>query len=58
MKGTILKIVAQLKETLKEIDENGASTDLLDQMYEGLIQIEDEVYEDDLNGDDYNDEDY
>jgi len=58
MKSTILKIVAQLKETLREIDENGASSELLDQIYEGLIQIEDEVYDDDLNNNDYNEEDY
>ena len=58
MKSTILKIVAQLKETLREIDENGASSELLDQIYEGLIQIEDEVYDDDLNSNDYNEDDY
>lgn len=59
MKAQILKIVAQLKETLREIDENGASNDLLDEMYDRLNQIEDEIYEDDLEGSSYGeDEDY
>ena len=59
MKARVLKIVSELKETLKEIDESGASGDLLDEMYDKLNQIEDEIYEEDLDGNNYSeDEDY
>lgn len=57
MKARILKIVSELKETLREIDENGASNDLLDEMYDKLNQIEDEIYEDDLEGSNYSEDD-
>ena len=59
MKARILKIVSQLKETLREIDESGASGELLDDMYDKLNQIEDEIYDEDLGADNYSeDEDY
>ena len=59
MKARILKIVSELKETLREIDESGASGELLDDMYDKLNQIEDEIYDEDLGADSYSeDEDY
>jgi hypothetical protein len=59
MKARILKLVSELKETLREVDESGASGDLLDEMYDKLNQIEDEIYDDDLEGNRYSeDEDY
>jgi hypothetical protein len=54
-----MKLVSELKETLREIDESGASGELLDDMYDKLNQIEDEIYDEDLDGDNYSeDEDY
>ena len=59
MKARILKIVSELKETLREIDESGASGELLDEMYDKLNQIEDEIYDEDLDSNNYGeDEDY
>lgn len=48
MKQSILKIVGQIKDSLKEIDNEGVSHPLLDDVYEYLSQIEDEIYEDDM----------
>lgn len=48
MKQSILKIVNQIKESLKEIDNDGISHASLDDVYEYLSQIEDEIYEDDM----------
>lgn len=50
MKQSILKIVAQIKEHLKQIDDDGVSHPLLDDVYESLNLIEDEVYDDDSRG--------
>ena len=60
MKEEILKIVNNLKESLKQIDKDGVSHPMLDDMYESLALIEDEIYEDDSRGDsfDMDDEDY
>jgi len=59
MKARIMKLVSELKETLREIDESGASGELLDDMYDKLNQIEDEIYDEDLGADSYSeDEDY
>lgn len=59
MKAQILKIVSQLKELVREMDENGASEDTLDEIYDKLNQIEDEIYDDDASSDDYDeDENY
>jgi uncharacterized protein Yka (UPF0111/DUF47 family) len=57
MKARILKLVSELKETLREVDESGASGDLLDEMYDKLNQIEDEIYDDDLEGNRYSEDD-
>ena len=59
MKAQILKIVSQLKELVREMDENGVSEDTLDEIYDKLNQIEDEIYDDDASSDDYDeDENY
>jgi hypothetical protein len=47
MKQQILKIVNDIKDTLKSIDNDGVSHPMLDDIYESLAQIEDEIYEDD-----------
>jgi hypothetical protein len=48
--------VGELKETLRTIDEDGISNELLDEMYEKLNQIEDEIYDDDLGSERYEEE--
>lgn len=59
MKAQILKIVSQLKELVREMDENGASEDTLDEIYDKLNQIEDEIYDDDASSESYDeDENY
>lgn len=50
MKQSILKIVAQIKDHLKQIDDDGVSHPLLEDVYESLNLIEDEVYDDDARG--------
>ena len=46
MKQRILQIVNEIKDTLKEID-NDVQHPLLDEVYEYLSEIEEEIYEDD-----------
>jgi hypothetical protein len=46
MKQRILRIVSEIKDTLKEID-NDVQHPLLDEVYEYLSEIEEEIYEDD-----------
>jgi hypothetical protein len=46
MKQRILRIVNEIKDTLKEID-NDVQHPLLDEVYEYLSEIEEEIYEDD-----------
>ena len=51
MKQSILKIVNNIKDHLKQIDEDGVYHPLHDEIYESLALIEDEIYEDeDSNG--------
>jgi hypothetical protein len=45
MKQRILRIVNEIKDTLKEID-NDVQHPLLDEVYEYLSEIEEEIYED------------
>ena len=52
MKQSILKIVENIKDTLKGIDNDGVTHPLLDDIYESLAQIEDEIYEDDAHQND------
>jgi hypothetical protein len=47
MKKEILKLVEEIKGNLKQIDEDGVYHALLDDIYESLALIEDEIYEDD-----------
>lgn len=61
MKQRILKLVNQIKQNLKDIDKDGVSHPLIDNVYDSLSLIEDEIYEDDAaesNGFDIEDEDY
>jgi len=53
MKQRILKIVNEMKETLKRADN---SLDCIDELYESLNAIEDEIYTDDM-ADGFSDED-
>ena len=60
MKQQILKLVNQIKEDLKTIDKDGVSHPLIDNVYETLELIEDEIYEDDAAADalSFENEDY
>jgi hypothetical protein len=60
MKENILKLVNQIKEDLKLIDKEGISHPLIDDIYEKLELIEDEIYEDDARADalSFEDDDY
>jgi len=60
MKQQILKLVNQIKEDLKAIDRDGVTHPLIDNVYETLELIEDEIYEDDAAADalSFEDEDY
>jgi hypothetical protein len=60
MKQQILKLVNQIKEDLKAIDRDGVSHPLIDNVYETLELIEDEIYEDDAQSDalSFEDDDY
>jgi hypothetical protein len=53
-------LVNQIKEDLKAIDRDGVSHPLIDNVYETLELIEDEIYEDDAAADalSFEDEDY
>jgi hypothetical protein len=52
MKKEILKLVEEIKGNLKQIDEDGVYHVLLDDIYESLALIEDEIYEDDAQQND------
>ena len=60
MKQQILKLVNRIKEDLKTIDKDGVSHPLIDNVYETLELIEDEIYEDDAQADalSFEDDDY
>ena len=60
MKQKILKLVNLIKEDLKVIDKDGVSHPLIDNVYETLELIEDEIYEDDAQADalSFEDDDY
>ena len=60
MKQQILKLLNRIKEDLKTIDKDGVSHPLIDNVYENLELIEDEIYEDDAQADalSFEDEDY
>ena len=52
MKESILKLVESIKDTLRSIDNDGVTHPMLDDIYESLAQIEDEIYEDDAQQND------
>jgi hypothetical protein len=59
MNQRILKIVNQIKDNLKQIDNEGVYHPLHDEIYDQLSLIEDELYtENDVDGFDFEDEDY
>lgn len=59
MSQKILKIVNQIKDNLKSIDDDGVYHPLHDDIYDQLALIEDEIYSDeDSEGFDFTDEDY
>lgn len=59
MKQRILKIVNQIKDNLKQIDDEGVYHPLHDDIYDQLSLIEDEIYDDDIESTDaFEDEDY
>jgi hypothetical protein len=59
MSQKILKIINQIKDNLKSIDNDGVYHPLHDDIYDQLSLIEDEIYgEDELDGFDFTDEDY
>ena len=59
MSQKILKIVNQIKDNLKQIDDEGVYHPLHDEIYDQLSLIEDELYtNEDLDGFDFEDEDY
>jgi hypothetical protein len=59
MSQKILRIVNQIKDNLKQIDNEGVYHPLHDEIYDQLSLIEDEVYtQDDLDEFEFDDEDY
>jgi hypothetical protein len=59
MSQKILKIINQIKDNLKEIDNDGIYHPLHDEIYDNLSLIEDELYsEDDADEFGFEDEDY
>ena len=59
MNQRILKIVNQIKDNLKQIDNKGVYHPLHDEIYDQLSLIEDELYtENDVDGFDFEDDDY
>jgi hypothetical protein len=59
MSQKILKIVNQIKENLKVIDNDGVYHSLHDDIYDQLLLIEDEIYNEDMaDSFGFEDEDY
>lgn len=59
MSQKILKIVNQIKDNLKSIDNDGVYHPLHDEIYDQLALIEDEIYnEDSVDEFGFEDEDY
>jgi len=53
MKQEILKLVNQIKENIKKLDGEGIEHPIIDEIYESLELIEDEIYNDDEEDDEY-----
>lgn len=60
MSQKILRIIHQIKENLKQIDNEGVYHPLHDDIYDQLSLIEDEIYEEDSQSDgvSFDEEDY
>ena len=59
MKQKILRIVNNIKDNLKSIDNDGVYHPLHDDIYDQLSLIEDEIYDDDAeNSMSFEEEDY
>lgn len=60
MKQKILRIVSEIKDHLKDIDNDGVYHSRLEDIYDSLALIEDTIYDDDMNIDslDMDDEDF
>jgi hypothetical protein len=59
MSRQILKIVNQIKDNLKAIDNDGVYHPLHDEIYDQLSLIEDEIYNEDVEDEfGFEDEDY
>lgn len=51
MKQKILKIVNEIKDHLKDIDNDGVYHSRLEDIYDSLSLIEDTIYDDDMDVD-------
>ena len=49
MKQRILKLVNQIKDNLKQIDDEGVYHPLHDEIYDQLSLIEDEIYDEEMD---------
>jgi hypothetical protein len=59
MQNKILKIVNEIKDYLKDIDNDGVYHPLYEEIYDKLSLIEDEVYsQEESDGFNFEDEDY
>ncbi len=59
MKQSILKIVQSIKADIKSMEDEGVSSSFIDTIWESLLEIEDEIYDDDeLGGDGIDISDY
>lgn len=59
MKQAILKIVQSIKADIKSMEDEGVSSSFIDTIWESLLEIEDEIYDDDeLGGDGIDISDY
>lgn len=47
MKQEILKIVQSIKSDIKSMEDEGVSSPFIDTIWESLLEIEDEIYDDD-----------
>lgn len=47
MKQAILKIVQSIKADIKSMEDEGVSSSYIDTIWESLLEIEDEIYDDD-----------
>jgi len=52
MKQAILKIVQSIKADIKSMEDEGVSSSYIDTIWESLLEIEDEIYDDDELGSD------